>query len=190
MSECKHLDAHHVGNGIFACYACDEDKPIPYMKLVNRLRAHISELDAIAFTDRENACSMALRQGFSTGHADTLHDLLIEVEPQIDSLRARIAQLKAENAALKNPWQPIETAPQDGTEIIGMASKYKEVFLCRYWSGEQIAEHEGFGVADDYMDGWYLVNDCYSEACPDYWGHYSAPLPTPPQGEATMENAE
>lgn len=70
-------------------------------------------------------------------------------------------------------WQPIETAPKDGSVVLG------------YW----VASLDGIDVTGDkcyaltlWMGGeWVSADDCdISFADPTHW----MPLPTPPQGGA------
>jgi hypothetical protein len=66
-------------------------------------------------------------------------------------------------------WQPIETAPQDGTWFLA------------WWSGSQIMEPVYFGEYWEDGDDNPLVGWCDSEGDhapgPDYW----YPLPEPPK---------
>ena len=68
-------------------------------------------------------------------------------------------------ADLTPQWQPIETAPKDGVEILGFDSKNKTYHVTIY---------------DGYS--WHNPdNHYYSEALGFYPTHWM-PLPTPPKG--------
>ena len=69
-------------------------------------------------------------------------------------------------------WQPIETAPRDGTPILTFSDECGalEAFLVCWWS-EAKAEKCGFGWCA------YKVNHMLS---PDFW----MPLPPAPKGQA------
>lgn len=47
-------------------------------------------------TDREQLAQWMLRHDFSTGHGDTVEDLLAELEWQVTALRSRITNLTAD----------------------------------------------------------------------------------------------
>lgn len=59
----------------------------------NEKDAEIAALKAQAIADREAVASLALDMGFSTGHGDTIADILLEVRPQIEALKARVVEL-------------------------------------------------------------------------------------------------
>jgi Protein of unknown function (DUF551) len=70
-------------------------------------------------------------------------------------------------------WQPIETAPKDGTECLVYGK----------WEGEIHGPYEGLfaGVAYFNFGRWSItLGDCYSCDCePTHW------MPLPPQPEKT-----
>ena len=73
-------------------------------------------------------------------------------------------------------WQPIETAPKDGTEIIGWNGKI--VTAIAYLSDEDDDGHSGW-CQSGYTDGgmlYYLHNALSDEGQPTHW----MPLPHPP----------
>lgn len=69
-----------------------------------------------------------------------------------------------------NEWQPMETAPKDGTPILTWSSGCEpaEAFLVMWWTGER-AEKSGYGW-NAYEVGHALM--------PNRW------LPLPPKPEA------
>lgn len=72
-----------------------------------------------------------------------------------------------------NKWQPIETAPKDGTKIIAMA-KYGDVMAVSWLTAEESAWEDN-GHPDDYCSVWWDgVDAVYSLV---YW----MPLPEPPR---------
>lgn len=101
-------------------------------------------------------------------------------------------------AALAPQWQPIESAPKDGTIIIGFSAAVGEPMLFRF-----IAPHEfltageremqlnvpDFGALKEveewlYREAWFYadfsVGDICESACqPSHW----QPLPAPPEVE-------
>ena len=83
-------------------------------------------------------------------------------DPNLDRYRA--ALLLASQADTKpagGEWLPIESAPRDGTEILG------------YWS----LGHGSHGCTKFLKGEWVNPEDCDDEYCaPDFW----QPLPAPP----------
>lgn len=84
-------------------------------------------------------------------------------------------------------WQPIETAPKDGTRILvalkdpiprpGRAD-------LRLWDGLQVVMRHP-GLADDGFDiGWNIAVPVGHGGFPDDWVAGWMPLPPPPQPEA------
>lgn len=64
-----------------------------------------------------------------------------------------------------NKWQPIETAPKDGTEVLLCSAVTHDIGLC-YWRDDKV------------MTGWtWGLNQGFG--CAKWW----MPLPTPPQGD-------
>lgn len=82
--------------------------------------------------------------------ADRALDLIAAAE--IERLRQRVAELEADAARYR--WQPIETAPKDGTRILvwseigeccEVARWFVDLFGEAYWAC-QSQDHFGFGV--------------------------------------------
>lgn len=75
---------------------------------------------------------------------------------------------------MKNEWQPIETAPMDGTVFLGLLydghNNYAEYSIVSWYKAGQkfIAEGGGTFVCDDYDEHLEIIS---------YW----MPLPTPPK---------
>lgn len=78
-----------------------------------------------------------------------------------------------------NNWQPIETAPRDGTSIIGWNGKYVSAMI---WSKHKDDEgHVGWCEAGyEYGGVLYLLHYVFDPE-PTHW----QPLPAPPQMEPT-----
>jgi hypothetical protein len=77
-------------------------------------------------------------------------------------------------------WQPIETAPKDGTRV-WIAFKADLVDMgAERWQGVQIAaRHEGFTPSDCDM-GWSVAAPVGHGGLPDKWIAGWMPLPAPP----------
>jgi hypothetical protein len=84
-----------------------------------------------------------------------------------------------------NKWQPIETAPMDGTAVLVMRDIWPgtstgralecnghNTYVAKWWSGER----KGAGAWVCYMDA---VQDPYCPIDPTHW----MPLPPPPAAE-------
>jgi hypothetical protein len=78
-------------------------------------------------------------------------------------------------------WQPIETAPKDGTEVLVWCPSAALVPLAMHFSSEEYFARE-YGDPDYMEAGWYLsysypdgLPECTWE--PTHW----MPLPEPPK---------
>lgn len=97
-----------------------------------------------------------------------LREALEKAETERDEARSQVAALRADAA---RQWQPIETAPKDGTYILGVnmqgnpKHRYPEIISWR-WST--------YGDDPEKKD-WYGANNLHPYAT--HW----MPLPEPPQ---------
>lgn len=123
-------------------------------------------------------------------------DLGPSTEAYDDSLRKLKAAIKAASETPED-WQPIETAPKDGTNILLYAP-------AAVYQGKAVTERLTYGHWEEPEHGKYL-GDCggecrcpeYDEAPPPYWysddGGFTEeyppthwmPLPKPPAKSAT-----
>ena len=77
------------------------------------------------------------------------------------------AALSADLAPVEAAWQPIETAPRDGTRFLAFERGNADYQIYECWWGEDFGNWEG------WRDAWD------SEPEPSHW----MPLPPPPAGE-------
>jgi hypothetical protein len=70
-------------------------------------------------------------------------------------------------------WQPIETAPKDGTYLL-LNTRYSEIVIGWFGKDLNIENYNGwlYGDGDGYSTGYY-----YNPINPTHW----MPLPKPPQ---------
>lgn len=101
----------------------------------------------------------------------------VEVNAYRDStLDAYAEAYAAAKVRESQEWQPIETAPKDGTEIIGWNGKF--VTAISWLSDKDDNGHTGW-CCSGYTDGgmlYYLHNALSDENQPTHW----KPLPAPP----------
>ena len=85
-------------------------------------------------------------------------------------------------------WRPIETAPKDGTEILGWREDAGTLVI-RWTSANEFlteSELEGMSEEDEFKEDWFYADFVCggrlegSEA-PTLWTHLPAPLPQPPE---------
>ena len=101
-------------------------------------------IGALSMADLVETPMSVMRQGYAA------HE-------EITRLRAEVERLRAEAE-----WQPIETAPKDGTRIL-VASKMGGVYLVSWWKGKRTARWDN-GARPLY-------------STPTHWH----PLPAPPE---------
>lgn len=94
--------------------------------------------------------------------AETIRDLRAAIEER----DRRIAELEGENA-----WQPIETAPKDGVDIMAWPQPISRQPFVAFW--------------DEARGGQWSQWPGRDRANPTHW----RPLPTPPQEIATTEGS-
>lgn len=105
------------------------------------------------------------------GLQERAHQALVfcaKTQQTIPDLIAEVRRLRAEIEALKNPWQPIETAPKDGSFVLTYAAGYED--------GQCYA-------VQHYIDAWAGL-DWYHN-CDEYGtgAEWWMPLPQPPKIE-------
>lgn len=134
--------------------------------LIRSLRTRVEELEA------------ALNiMGQMVGSDETmrLHDRMRDAEGERDMLRARVAESEA------GGWQPIETAPRDGTRIlVAITGDRDEPMTVEAWWPE--------GAEDWYLAGQYPARyDCAGPISEIMYGSVThwMPLPAPPAGEVS-----
>jgi len=81
-------------------------------------------------------------------------------------------------------WQPIETAPKDGTEVLGYR-KDAHIFLMRWTSPESFCTDDELGALGDsgYVESWFYADfvaggRLEGSEVPTHW----MPLPEGPRG--------
>lgn len=108
--------------------AADEIERLQY--LLETANAYGAAENKARIEEREQLAQMMIRQSLATGHGDTVADLVRELEPQIERLRAEVAALKSElkeiSIALNDPADNlIRTTPQCVTELRRDAKRYR-----------------------------------------------------------------
>lgn len=128
--------------------------------------AFIAELRAFYTADEER---YEIRHQITDDAADTLEDLLAEVE----------------ELHTASQWQPIETAPKDGTRILGWVTKAEwdagyDVYSPRHTHLPFIAEIAWTSWGGEHGPGWSLCEDFQTSATVkvSHW------IPAPPNPEA------
>lgn len=93
--------------------------------------------------------------------------------------RADLTALQPQPA--HNPWQPIESAPRDGTQVLVWSDELYIKPYIAWWGVDQNAPEDGneqeewlTGDGDSWSTGYY-----YTPCNPTHW----MPLPAPPQTE-------
>ena len=103
---------------------------------------------------------------------------------RVGSVRHLPDGYRAMLAAAPDPWQPIETAPKDGTPILAVLRDLVAMFPRRpdlaRWSGKYLPLRHN-GIADDGFDiGWEVSAPVGHGGFPDEWIAGWMPLPAPP----------
>ena len=107
-------------------------------------------------------------------------DHALKVETERDAAIARAEKAEAERDAAR--WQPIETAPRDGTEILVFYQKAGVDFVhIAFWDDGDMWEHQGFASQGEVTGWWsYVENsvsqhklDGYDE--PTHWMPFNGP---------------
>lgn len=96
----------------------------------------------------------------------------------LTDLRKEFAELKKQNQ-----WQPIETAPKDGTEVFVYDAADKKIYRAKWYLDEEVQEWD----AEDLEAGFYELNKCFENyddyfmalGNPTHW----MPLPKAPEVE-------
>jgi hypothetical protein len=107
-------------------------------------------------------------------------DELLVLTLQFECLTSVLATelLAARKALAEREWQPIETAPKDGTVIWAVLSHHLGL-----WNGLQLPlRHPGL-AADGFDIGWNLAAPVGHGGFPDDWIAGWQPLPSPPVKE-------
>lgn len=106
---------------------------------------------------------------------DILSDMAAQYEARAEAADAEIVRLREQLASAA--WQPIETAPRDGSRIWVFVREYDPQEYVVSWATtvDLPKDHE------DYWEGWVfadeiLVNHCSEDIDPSHW----MPLPAAP----------
>jgi hypothetical protein len=65
-------------------------------------------------------------------------------------------------------WHRIDSAPRDGTYIRGRDAE-GNIFLCRWYTRQEIAEFFADDDVEGYDSGWYQHDDSEEEEWPELW---------------------
>jgi len=133
---------------------------------IAELEATIAALREQVKLDLERVCALVIEMGFSTGHADTMYELLGEATPQFLALREQVR------------WVPVsERLPPIDTPVLVVGAAWRDQITCamRYedddgWLWGQLT---GYNATLNRADS-YEFDDEYEYT---HW----MPLPTPPQ---------
>ena len=119
-------------------------------------------LDCKAELERLSNIDAAFNKiGFDNHQLDMRNefDSLAKLCEHFNLMQTKIERLEAENA-----WQPIDTAPKDGTQILCCNENNGEYMVCGYEKGAYLGQ------------GFYFNSEFKIEAT--HW----RPLPQPPEG--------
>lgn len=138
---------------------------------IEKVRALVNERSALPSSPVSDLVEALMEWSKpDTGSHDAGVQLVCEqAASTLTTLSTRNAELEREVKRLRdvNQWQPIETAPKDGTEIIARRSRRFIAFSCWWQDGEWLHY--------DHDDGLISYR-------PNEWMPFPAALPTSPQG--------
>jgi hypothetical protein len=138
----------------FSCHCgdCDEcELNEAGLEELAQLRNRIAELENTSKSDLGLINSIIAVKNSRIAELEAEHTEEVSVKLK---LREIIAELEA-----RTTWQPIETAPKDGTEILVLEREKKDISYVAYYSK---------------FEGWTVP---YDEVDPTHW----MPLPEPPK---------
>ncbi len=128
-------------------------------------------LSAFPEPDMRKAAEL-LKAGGMTLDAISASNMRHVVSRIAPKARAAIAALQAAPVASEVGWQPIESAPKDGSYIIaakfGRSQELAWVKHSRWITAGEIADLEG-GEPDEYDPGWTDGNDDSEPCFPTHW---------------------
>ena len=91
-----------------------------------------------------------------------------------DAVRAVLTALEAKGLVIEQGWQPIETAPKDGTRVL---LAVKPADTVDNWYGRTPPDVDGFGLFKHLDNGWSTPG---SGGWADFFFSGWRPLPEPP----------
>lgn len=132
-------------------------------------------------TERDAAIARAEKAEADLKYVNEARALdLADHQTKIKEMAERIRKAEAERDAAR--WQPIETAPRDGTEILVFYQKAGVDFVhIAFWDDGDMWEHQGFASQGEVTGWWsYVENsvsqhklDGYDE--PTHWMPFNGP---------------
>lgn len=104
---------------------------------------------------------------------------IISQNSNAPELAQAVIDLSARVEELEKGWQPIETAPKDGTRILGLTS-FGDIEICEYCTITNYTYEE---AGDGLFGRTVHVDEFWSNNKPTHW----MPLPAPPAAEKMGE---